>query len=114
MNTQDKETELLKTELIGLRIRLKRIEDFLKDMPLIDNYLPEDFVSDEELFELSKRVVAEHGKASVSLLQKALTIGYSQAVRLFDMLVEKGIVSPKDTSGPIIINKEKLDLNGES
>jgi S-DNA-T family DNA segregation ATPase FtsK/SpoIIIE len=47
---------------------------------------------DDELLEKAVEVVREHGKASVSLLQRRLRIGYARAARLIDDLEEQGII----------------------
>lgn len=46
------------------------------------------------------RLVIESRKASASLLQRRLRIGYARAARLLDMLEERGIVSAPDGSRP--------------
>jgi S-DNA-T family DNA segregation ATPase FtsK/SpoIIIE len=55
---------------------------------------------DEELFEEAKHIVIENKKASTSLLQRKLSIGYSRAARLMDMLEESGVVGPADGTKP--------------
>jgi len=47
---------------------------------------------DDPLFEGAKNLVLEAKKASASLLQRRLRIGYARAARLIDMLEEKGVV----------------------
>jgi DNA segregation ATPase FtsK/SpoIIIE, S-DNA-T family len=47
---------------------------------------------DDELLERAIEVVREQGKASVSLLQRRLRIGYSRAARLIDEMEEQGII----------------------
>ncbi len=44
-------------------------------------------------------VVRKHNKASISLLQRRLRIGYSRAARLIDLLEEQGIVGPARGAG---------------
>jgi S-DNA-T family DNA segregation ATPase FtsK/SpoIIIE len=46
----------------------------------------------DELFDDAVRVVLETQRGSVSLLQRRLSIGYSRAARLIDMMAEAGIV----------------------
>jgi len=48
----------------------------------------------DDLFDEAVRVVREANRASVSLLQRRLRIGYSRAARLIDMMEEEGIVGP--------------------
>lgn len=45
-------------------------------------------------------VVVASGKASTSLLQRKLRIGYGRASRLIDMMEEQGIVGPADGAKP--------------
>ncbi len=51
---------------------------------------------DDPLFEEAKKTVVEMKKASASLLQRRLRIGYARAARLLDILEEKGIVGRSD------------------
>ncbi len=48
----------------------------------------------DPLFDEAVAVVQEAGRASVSLLQRKLQIGYTRAARLIDMMEEEGIVGP--------------------
>jgi S-DNA-T family DNA segregation ATPase FtsK/SpoIIIE len=62
---------------------------------------------DDELLERAIEVVREQGKASVSLLQRRLRIGYSRAARLIDEMEEQGIIGP-DEGGkgrPILVTQ---------
>ena len=56
--------------------------------------------SDEELYEEAKRVVIRARKASASLLQRRLKIGYARAARILDMLEERGVIGPGKGSKP--------------
>lgn len=50
----------------------------------------------DDMFFDAVRVVQETGKASASLLQRQLKVGYARAARLLDIMEEKGIIGPSD------------------
>jgi S-DNA-T family DNA segregation ATPase FtsK/SpoIIIE len=54
----------------------------------------------DELFEDAVRLVLEFGKASTSLLQRRLRIGYGRAAHLIDMMERDGIVGAADGPKP--------------
>jgi S-DNA-T family DNA segregation ATPase FtsK/SpoIIIE len=54
----------------------------------------------DELFEDAIRLVLEFGKASTSLLQRRLRIGYGRAAHLIDLMERDGIVGPADGPKP--------------
>jgi len=47
---------------------------------------------DKQVIEEAIKVVREAGKASTSLLQRRMKLGYSRAARLMDILEELGVV----------------------
>ncbi|HEX7586792.1 MAG TPA: DNA translocase FtsK 4TM domain-containing protein, partial [Anaerolineae bacterium] len=51
---------------------------------------------EDELLPQAIEVINQNHKASVSLLQRKLRIGYSRAARLIELLEEKGIVGPDE------------------
>jgi S-DNA-T family DNA segregation ATPase FtsK/SpoIIIE len=54
----------------------------------------------DALFDDAVRLVFEFGKASTSLLQRRLRIGYGRAAHLVDMMERDGLVGPADGSKP--------------
>ncbi|MCR4408640.1 MAG: DNA translocase FtsK [Anaerolineae bacterium] len=80
------------------------------EVPDLVSARPEDFVQrplweemrekaaqahlEDDLLEKAIGVVREANRASISLLQRKLRIGYSRAARLMDLLEEKGYVGP--------------------
>lgn len=54
----------------------------------------------DELFEDALSLIISHGKASASLLQRRLSVGYARAARILDQLQVAGAVSPPDGSKP--------------
>ena len=65
---------------------------------------------DEELIEQCIEVIRSEQKASVSLLQRRLKIGYGRAARIMDVLEERGYVGPSKGAEPRDI---LIDLDGE-
>ncbi len=55
---------------------------------------------DDNLYEEAKNIVIQADKASASLLQRRLRIGYARAARLLDILQENGIVGEQEGSKP--------------
>ncbi len=52
------------------------------------------------LFDESVRVVCQYDRASASLLQRRLSVGYARAARILDQLEAEGIVGPAEGSKP--------------
>ncbi|MEK9170809.1 MAG: DNA translocase FtsK, partial [Patescibacteria group bacterium] len=65
---------------------------------------------DDELFEEAKEIIFQAKKASASLLQRRLRIGYARAARLLDILEEKDFIGPGDGAKPREVYLEKFDL----
>ncbi|MEI6266796.1 MAG: DNA translocase FtsK 4TM domain-containing protein [bacterium] len=55
---------------------------------------------DDELFYDAADCVIRAGKASASLLQRRLRVGYARAARLLDILEDRGVVGPQDGARP--------------
>ncbi len=56
--------------------------------------------SDDAMYKDALRVVMDSGKASASLLQRRLRVGYARAARLIETMEEQGIVGPADGARP--------------
>jgi S-DNA-T family DNA segregation ATPase FtsK/SpoIIIE len=56
--------------------------------------------ADDDMFRDAVRCVIEGRKASTSLLQRRLRIGYGRAARLIETMEEQGIVGPADGARP--------------
>lgn len=54
----------------------------------------------DELFEQSVRIVCQYDRASSSLLQRRLSIGFNRAAKILEQLEEAGVVGPADGSKP--------------
>jgi len=55
---------------------------------------------EDDYFDEARTIVIQAGKASASLLQRRLKVGYARAARLLDSLEEQGIVGPADGAKP--------------
>jgi S-DNA-T family DNA segregation ATPase FtsK/SpoIIIE len=55
---------------------------------------------DDDMFKDAVNVVIENRKASTSLLQRRLRIGYGRAARLIEQMEEQGIIGQADGSRP--------------
>jgi len=65
----------------------------------------------DELFAEAVRVICQTGRASSSLLQRRLSVGYARAARILDQLEAEGVVSPAEGSKPreiLIKNPEEI------
>jgi S-DNA-T family DNA segregation ATPase FtsK/SpoIIIE len=65
---------------------------------LTSTTIPEEEVSDEdeELCTKCLEVIRQENRASTSMLQRRLKLGYTRAARVMDILEQRGIVGPKD------------------
>jgi S-DNA-T family DNA segregation ATPase FtsK/SpoIIIE len=65
---------------------------------------------DEEVIQDCIEVIRSEQKASVSLLQRRLRLGYGRAARIMDELENRGIVGPSKGAEPRDI---LIDLDGQ-
>jgi S-DNA-T family DNA segregation ATPase FtsK/SpoIIIE len=65
---------------------------------------------DEELYQQALDVLKSTRRASTSMLQRRLRIGYNRAARIMEIMEEKGIVGPENGSSPreILADLDKL------
>ena len=54
----------------------------------------------DDLFEEAVRTICQYDRASASLLQRRLRVGYARAARLIDELEQAGIIGPGDGAKP--------------
>ena len=64
----------------------------------------------DSLFRDSLEIIKKEGKASTSLLQRKLQIGYNRAARIIDQLEEQGFISAANHVGKREINFEKFNI----
>ena len=69
--------------------------------------------ADDDLFTEAADTVIRSGKASASLLQRRLRVGYARAARLLDLLEERGVVGPADGARPRQVLVSSLNESGD-
>ena len=71
--------------------------------------------SDDDMYKDALRVVVDSGKASASLLQRRLRVGYARAARLIETMEDQGIIGPADGARPREVLISSLDeINGDT
>jgi S-DNA-T family DNA segregation ATPase FtsK/SpoIIIE len=76
-------------------------QSYLLAPPSEDGETGEEFDGEEDpMYQDAVRVVLEMGKASTSILQRRLRLGYGRAARILDMMQREGIIGPPDGSRP--------------
>jgi S-DNA-T family DNA segregation ATPase FtsK/SpoIIIE len=65
--------------------------------------------ADDDMWEDAVRVVIDSRKASTSLLQRKLRIGYGRAARIMEMMEEQGIIGQADGSRPREVLVSSMD-----
>lgn len=116
------------TRIQGVYVADKEINelvDFLKKSEVEPDYQEEvtaykdpgigiDGEPEDDLFEEAVRAVVDYERASASLLQRRLKIGYARAARLIDDLERRGVVSGADGSKPrdVLISNAEQVLGG--
>jgi S-DNA-T family DNA segregation ATPase FtsK/SpoIIIE len=70
----------------------------------------EDLGDDQELYDQALEVIKSTKRASTSMIQRRLRIGYNRAARIMDLMEQKGIVGPENGSSPreIIVDLDSL------
>lgn len=80
----------------------------LKQVPLFEEMSDHD---DDPLFKQAIEIVRKEGKASITMLQRKLRIGYTRAARMVDELEDKGIISPPLSHSNV---RDVLDYGSEA
>ena len=70
----------------------------------------------DDLFIEAVKVVCQYDRASASLLQRRLSIGYARAARILDQLEEEGIVGPGEGAKPrdVLVRNAEEYLAGKA
>ena len=91
-------------EKINNFLRSQAEPDYVEEILEFSEEADKDIINSElsskdELYQSALEIVKNEGKASTSLLQRKLQIGYNRAARIIDMMEENGIVSKANHVG---------------
>jgi S-DNA-T family DNA segregation ATPase FtsK/SpoIIIE len=86
------------------------IHSKLSKKMILPSDMSEEDAEDEALVEQSIEVIRQTNRASVSVLQRRLRIGYTRAARIMDLLEDRGVVGPGKGAEPRDI---LIDLDGQ-
>jgi S-DNA-T family DNA segregation ATPase FtsK/SpoIIIE len=75
------------------------------------SFFGDDGMGSDPLIQQAVDLVRKEGKASISMLQRRMRIGYNRAARLIDTLEEQKIIGPQE---PGLQVREVLDFGGEA
>ncbi len=68
--------------------------EFIEDLVQMKGAAGGDGEVDDPLYDDAVRIILQSGRGSASLLQRALSIGYTRASRLIDIMSEQGVLGP--------------------
>lgn len=100
MDKKDKKIEHLENQIIGLKVRVRRLEDFISSFPDPHNYISTD-ISDlaDELLPDALDLALTTEKISATDVQRRLSVGYARAASLLDQLESIKVVDSANDSG---------------
>jgi len=92
---------------------VREIHEKLQKNSILPGDLAEE--EDEGLVDQAIEVIRQTNRASVSILQRRLRIGYTRAARIMDLLEERGMVGPNKGAEPrdILMDLDQRAQNGE-
>ncbi len=108
---------------------VKKVTEYLRIVTRETGYLPENIIDldseqnkvlfasgdddfdDDNLIIEAKDLVKKLGKASATLLQRHLRIGYARAARILDILEKQGVVGPAEGAKPRRVYGASQDFN---
>lgn len=107
------ETELDRLNQVLAVERKSVVSDLISDMVTFSQTISlSDILVEDPLYDEVVEYIVDVQKASTSLLQRRFGIGYNRAVRLINLLEEKGFIGPEQGSKPreVYIQKEGSEI----
>ena len=104
----DSEVEALVNSIKSIK-EAEYNQEVIENINDINNFSPSEEL--DEYLEKAIEIVVEKEKASISMLQRYLRIGFNRAARLMEEMEQRGIVGPEEGSKPrkVLINIEEFE-----
>lgn len=83
---------------LSVEQKIDKILEIIETISKKKSSLHEDSISDEDMYKEAYNAVISVGRASTSYIQRKLGIGYSRASKIIDMLEERGVIGPINSS----------------
>ena len=100
----DSRIEKIEEQLVALENRVQKLESVFhlgSSILTTDRTIdPFSSITLTPIYPKAVRLVRKYDRASASLLQRRLSIGYAAAARLLDALEERGVIGPAVGSKP--------------
>ncbi len=99
----------LHDDMVAVVDRLSKLEAVIIELTQHSNQ--PSAIDEHQLYTAARALVVETQKASTSMLQRVLRIGYSHAASLINTLEANGIIGPPNSSSPreVFLDRETLD-----
>lgn len=105
----------LKETIFALELRLHKVEKELSDLKYhlgqaseVGDVDEDSEPSRDELFTEAVKLFSQYERASSSLIQRKLSIGYARAARILDQLYEAGLVGSDNGGKPRTVMTAKI------
>lgn len=100
--TEEVVRAIIDTYMVGLTENDIFHPEIIRLLESKGEYAGDDMVQgdDEELIEQAIQIIAETRKASATMLQRKLGVGFPRAARLIDIMEQRGIVGPQEGAKP--------------
>ncbi|MDK2789145.1 MAG: segregation ATPase FtsK/SpoIIIE, family, partial [Epulopiscium sp.] len=106
----DKEVERI-VENIKQSGQAEYNQDMIEEITAVNNVSSSSGEEVDEYLQQAIEMVVEKEKASISMIQRYLRIGFNRAARIMEEMEERGIVGPDEGSKPrkVLITKEEFE-----
>jgi S-DNA-T family DNA segregation ATPase FtsK/SpoIIIE len=87
-------------ERVADYLRAQAEPEYVSTISVTDTTSDMDLEDKDELYDRAVEIVITAGKASTSMVQRHLKIGYNRAARIIDLMESAGVIGPADGARP--------------